>query len=98
MLKFRNVVFTGGAVQYQQAVDGEQWPGYYEFLWCTSEDSATPLLDIQVAPGVKQFEGLESVTISDFSAADRLTPRCERPHGSTHSFLYSTNPSPCAFR
>jgi hypothetical protein len=59
------------------AVDGEQWPGYYEFLWCTSEDSATPLLDIQVAVGVKLFEGLESLTISDFSAADRVSPRCE---------------------
>jgi hypothetical protein len=75
LLKFRDVVFLGGAVQYQQVVDGEQWPGFFEFLWCTSEDSATPLLDVQVLEGVKVFEGLESVTISDFAAADRHKPQ-----------------------
>ena len=75
LLKFKDVVFAGGAVQYQQLVDGEQWPGFYEFLYCSSEDSATPLLDVQVAGPVKSWEGLESITISDFAAADRLTPR-----------------------
>ena len=75
LLKFIDVVFAGGAVQYQQVVDGEQWPGFYEFLYCSSEDSATPLLDVQVAEHVKSWEGLESITISDFAAADRLAPR-----------------------
>eukprot|EP01051_Picozoa_sp_SAG22_P038224 SAG22_NODE_19490_length_274_cov_0.885714_1_plen_42_part_10 len=28
-----------------------------------------------MAEGVKVFEGLESVTITDFAAADRYTPR-----------------------
>ena len=55
LLKFKDVVFAGGAVQYQQLVDGEQWPGFYEFIYCSSEDSATPLLDVQVAE-----EGLRS--------------------------------------
>jgi hypothetical protein len=75
LLKFKDVVFAGGAVQYQQTGNGEQWPGFFEFLWCSSEDSATPLLDVQVAEHVKTWEGLESITISDFAAADRVLPR-----------------------
>ena len=27
LLKFKDTVFAGGAVQYQQTTDGEQWPG-----------------------------------------------------------------------
>jgi hypothetical protein len=48
LLKFRDIVFSGGSVQYQQVVTGEQWPGFFEFLWITTEVSAVPLLDVQV--------------------------------------------------
>ena len=32
-------------------------PGFYDFKSITSEVSATPLLDVQVAPGVDEFVG-----------------------------------------
>jgi hypothetical protein len=68
LLKFKDVVFAGGAVQYQQLVNGEQWPGFYEFLWCSSEDSATPLLDVQVATdGVKMTSGCFAPLLSGIS-------------------------------
>ena len=33
-------------------------PGFYDFNWVTSESSSTPLLDVQVLPGLKFFNGV----------------------------------------
>ena len=35
-------------VQYQQLVAGDQWPGFFDFKYVTSEVTASPLLDVQV--------------------------------------------------
>ena len=45
-----------------------------DFNWITSEVSATPLLDVQAAPGLKYFAGVQSTTIVDFNSADTLEP------------------------
>lgn len=31
LLSFREAVLSGGQIQYQQVVQGEQWPGFYDF-------------------------------------------------------------------
>ena len=36
--------------------------------------AATPLLDVQAAPGLKYFAGLQSTTIIDYNGADVLEP------------------------
>ena len=36
-------------------------PGFYDFKSITSEVSATPLLDVQVAPDVDDFTGVQYV-------------------------------------
>eukprot|EP01052_Picozoa_sp_SAG31_P026776 SAG31_NODE_2453_length_5662_cov_161.116442_4_plen_478_part_00 len=48
LLHFGRCVLSGGAFQYQQLVSGQQWPGFYDFNWITTEVTATPLLDVQV--------------------------------------------------
>ena len=41
-----------------------------DFNWVTSEVSAVPLFDVQVAPGLKYFAGVQSITIYDYNGAD----------------------------
>lgn len=48
LLHFGRITMSGGGFQYQQLVAGDQWPGFYDFNWITTEVSATPLLDVQV--------------------------------------------------
>jgi hypothetical protein len=74
LLHFGRIVTSGGSFQYQQLVAGDQWPGFYDFNWITSEVSATPLLDVQVASGLEYFAGLQAVTIYDYNAADVNMP------------------------
>jgi hypothetical protein len=71
---------SGGAFQYQQLVAGQQWPGFFDFNWITTEVTATPLLDVQVAPGLEYFSGLQSVTIYDYNAADLSMPHYMRSY------------------
>jgi hypothetical protein len=59
----------------------------YDFVWCVTENAATPLLDLQVSPTVTQgsgvvrgFKGLQDVTIQDFSAADNTAPSYYGPY------------------
>jgi hypothetical protein len=59
-------------------VAGDQWPGFYDFNWITSERCASPLFDVQVAPGLEYFAGLQSITIYDYSAADVNMPHYMR--------------------
>jgi hypothetical protein len=66
--------FEGGGIQYQQVANGSQWAGYYTLSWITLEESATPLLDVQVKPGVTDFMGLQSITITEYSGADDNPP------------------------
>lgn len=40
--------------------------------------TATPLLDVQVAPGLRYFAGLQSVTVYDYNAADIALPHYMR--------------------
>lgn len=68
LLRFDQTIFTGGGVQYQQlAADvGGSPAGWFDFVSCTQEVSATPLLDLQSAPGIKgYFPGLQQVVIRD---------------------------------
>ena len=71
---------SGGGFQYQQLVAGDQWPGFYDFNWITTEVTATPLLDVQVAPGLEYFAGLQSITIYDYNGADIMMPHYMRPY------------------
>ena len=56
LVRFENVIFGGGGVQYQQTSNASSTAGWFDFIGVTQESSATPLLDIQVilppAPGV----------------------------------------------
>ena len=79
LLHFGRCTMSGGAFQYQQLVAGDQWPGFFDFNWITTEVTATPMLDVQVAPGLEYFAGLQSVTIYDYSAADISMPHYMRP-------------------
>ena len=78
-------------------VAGDQWPGFYDFNWITSEVSATPLLDIQVAPNVKYFAGLQQVTVYDYNAADVAMPNYMRsyPALTPHSVQCQGKKSQC---
>jgi hypothetical protein len=51
LVYFSRVIFEGGAVQYQQVHKADQWPGFFDFLYCQTENSATPLLDVQARQG-----------------------------------------------
>jgi hypothetical protein len=59
LLHFGRIVTAGGNFQYQQLVAGDQWPGFYDFNWITSERTASPLFDVQVSdehpPSVPPF-------------------------------------------
>ena len=79
LLHFDRVIVSGGGFQYQQLVTCDQWPGFYDFNWVTSEESAVPLLDVQAAAGIAYFTGLQGVTITDFSAADPVMPYVDPP-------------------
>ena len=86
IVRFERIVFVGGGVQYQQLTAGWQWPGWFDFVWCVTENAATPLLDLQVSPAatqgngpVKGFKGLQDITIQDFSAADNASPSYYQP-------------------
>jgi hypothetical protein len=67
---------VGGSVQYQQLTAGWNPASFMDFVWCTSENSATPLLDLQVSPAVmhnkldpvKGFSGLHDITVIDFNS------------------------------
>ena len=80
LLHFARVVLSGGQFQYQQLSDGDQWPGFYDFNWITSEVSASPLLDVQVAPWVKSFVGIQSVSVINYNGADIMEPHYLRPY------------------
>ena len=74
MFSIERAAIEGGGIQYQQLVNGSQFPGYYTLSWITLEESATALLDVQVKPGVLSFKGLHSVTIISYSGADVNPP------------------------
>ena len=45
-----------------------------DFVWCTTEYAAVPLLDVQAVPGLSFFAGLQQVSITSFSGADTRLP------------------------
>ena len=53
----------------------DQWPGQFDFNWCTLENSAVALLDLQGSGNESEgFGGLHTVVINDFAFADNLSP------------------------
>ena len=74
LVTLSRVVLSGGQLQYQQIKDGDQWPGFIDLKYITSEVSASPLLDLQVAPGLKHFAGLQSINILNYNGADTMEP------------------------
>jgi hypothetical protein len=75
LIRFDRCMFSGGGVQYQQVTMADQWPGQFDFNWCTLENSAVPLLDLQGSGDVNEaFAGLHTVLINDFAFADNLNP------------------------
>lgn len=77
LLRMDRVIFSGGAVQYQQTVvdPGGAPAGWFDFVSTTQEVSATPLLDLQSATHlVGYFPGLVQVIIRDYLAADAILP------------------------
>lgn len=78
LVRFERVVFAFGGVQYQQLGTANQDAGWFDFVDCTMEGSASPLLDVQSSPGDYQFAGVHTVTIETTSDADNLLPNyCE---------------------
>ena len=64
LLRFDEVIFTGGGVQFQMLVNdtGGAPTGFFDFVSCTMESAATPLLDLQSDPAMYgYFPGLEQV-------------------------------------
>lgn len=49
-------------------------PGFFDFYYCQTELSATPLLDVQVAPGLDGTIGVQSVTITGYRPDDTIAP------------------------
>ena len=77
LVRFDKVIFTGGGVQYQQVVadPGGAPAGWFDFVSCTQEVSATPLLDLQSASFKGYFPGLAQVVIRDYvSIPEAATP------------------------
>ena len=75
LVYFRSVVFEGGGVQYQQVSDAlGTWPGFFTFHYCQSENTATPLLDVQARSGLSLFNGLQAITITEYMPADTVAP------------------------
>eukprot|EP01051_Picozoa_sp_SAG22_P002184 SAG22_NODE_96_length_20771_cov_33.186018_8_plen_321_part_00 len=108
LVYFTRVIFSGGAVQYQQLAPSNQcecwyilsrsffasillpfeWlvadekvsrnlpsgPGFFDFYYCQTELSATPLLDVQVAPGLSGTIGVQSVTVTGYRPDDTIAP------------------------
>ena len=63
LVVFKEIVFSGGGVQYQQTAECPGCgTGYFDFFNCVQETSAGPLLDIQSDPTLKTFYGIEAVT------------------------------------
>lgn len=52
LVRFEKVIFGGGGVQYQQTSNQSTTAGWIDFVSCTQETSAVPLLDLQSAPNV----------------------------------------------
>ena len=44
---FTRVIFSGGAVQYQQLGPANQWPGFFEFHYCQTELSGEEVAQLQ---------------------------------------------------
>ena len=44
LVRFENVIFGGGGVQYQQTSNASSTAGWFDFILVTQESSATPLL------------------------------------------------------
>ena len=81
LVKFDRCMFSGGATQYQQITLADQWPGQFEFNWCTLENSAVSLLDLQGSGSTTDsFAGLHTVIISDFAFADNVPPNYIKNH------------------
>ena len=74
LVYFNRVIFEGGAVQYQQVFKADQWPGFFDFLYCQTENSATPLLDVQAKPGIAVFDGIQQLTVTDYRPDDTIAP------------------------
>jgi hypothetical protein len=75
LVRFDRCMFSGGGVQYQQVTMADQWPGQFDFNWCTLENSAVSLLDLQGSGNTTDsFAGLHTVNINDFAFADNLQP------------------------
>ena len=51
-----------------------RWPGFFEFTYCQTELSATPLLDVQVKHGLAGGPNLQSITIVGFRPDDTVAP------------------------
>ena len=80
LLHSDRIVISGGGFQYQQVVDGDQEPGFFDFNWVCSERSAAPLFDVQVAPGLSRFAGVQAVTILDYLGSDATAPHYLRQY------------------
>ena len=78
LVRFENVIFGGGGVQYQQTSNASSTAGWFDFVAVTQESSATPLLDVQSAPNVTGplavFPGLQNVVVENYMSADWLAP------------------------
>jgi len=74
LLYFTRCIFSGGAVQYQQLTPANQWPGFFQFLYCQTETSGTPLLDIQVKHGLSAGPQFQSVIVSGYRPDDTVAP------------------------
>eukprot|EP01048_Picozoa_sp_COSAG05_P029187 COSAG05_NODE_9462_length_622_cov_1.158700_1_plen_113_part_01 len=88
LVRFEKIIFGGGGVQYQQTSNQSSTAGWFDFVSCTQESSATPLLDLQSAPNVTNtFPGLQNIMIADYAGSDWLVPH----FGAKHSGVIGVN-------
>lgn len=87
LVRFDRVIFDGGGVQYQQRSNKSATVGFMDFIACTQEASATPLLDVQSDPAVVECAGMQNVVISRYCGSDPLPPR----FGSSKSSVVALN-------
>ena len=73
LVVFKEIVFYGGGVQYQQTCENAGGAiGWFDFFNTVLEASATALLDVQSDPRLHEFYGVEHVNIIDYMDADSV--------------------------
>jgi len=75
LVHFARVVLSGG-VQYQQVdtCDAGGYPGFFDFMYVSSEQTAAPLLDVQMGPAANTCLRMQSVTVVDYRPDDASPP------------------------